>query len=243
MENHKFKPGDTILFTDGNLKMYISELSENGYETNAGFIPYFNDDQLRLWNIDDAVDGDIIFDDEVDTVFIFKELKDDKIFTHCSISTYEFSHLTDNPYGFNVDEETPDRYYSLSYESRRLKPATKEQCDLLFEVMNSRGYVFDYNKNELRLLYKQSEIKPMVSKNDKLIHHEIYNNSKIYSLTSYTKLFYTLNKEQQDQWRHEIEQAYINGANFALKLSHDMSYKENQQYFLDELTKRIKENI
>ena len=51
--------------------------------------------------------------------------------------------------------------------------------------------------------------------------------AKTYSFNIESLLFNQLTKEQQALWRKEIEQAYISGGEYGVKIARDLRYKEN----------------
>ena len=94
-----------------------------------------DEDTLRLWDVTkDAKDGDVLATD--DWVFIFKELN-----TNCKPVCY--CHY-DVDLGFVIDVNT---YISTG---STIKPATKEQRNLLFQKMYEVGYVWNDDKKELK---------------------------------------------------------------------------------------------
>ena len=91
----------------------------------------------RLWTIADAKDGDVLV------------AKDDRPF----IFTGEFDVQDDNPTaycGINSDDKFITGKGSHWTFKDGIKPATKEQQDLLFAKMKEAGYEWDSEKNELK---------------------------------------------------------------------------------------------
>ena len=93
----------------------------------------------HLWTVDDAQDGDVLFEDKMSTlpspfIVIFKK-KDsvNTISSHCFI-------------GFDGKfYEGEDYHYS-----ENLHPAIKEQRDILEKAMTDAGWKFDFKKKELK---------------------------------------------------------------------------------------------
>lgn len=146
----KFKVGDWIITKDKNVhKDYsickIVEIENNRYHLENG--DYLDIDTLEqygyyLWTIDDAKDGDVLAcgDKVYDCPFIFHNLTEKQNpRSYCGVNTLH--HFQDN------DEN--GGYWCNSDEVR---PATKEQRDLLFAKMKEAGYQWNPDKKELKLL-------------------------------------------------------------------------------------------
>lgn len=100
-------------------------------------------DYFRPWTIQDAKDGDVLSDEKP---FIFRGFGDREHphnpTAYCGItSSGTFILSTENEWW------TADDFY----------PATKEQCDLLFQKMHEVGYEWDDEKKELKRIDKQCE--------------------------------------------------------------------------------------
>jgi len=158
----KFKVGDWI--TDGEAVSHITSYSiDYGYqlETPKGTLFLSNDNvenKYHLWSIQDAKDGDVLA--AYDWVFLFKKLNTNgKPVCYCHY---------DIELGFAIDANT---YISTgSY----IRPAAKEERDLLFQKMKEAGYEWDADKKELkksqRMISAEAKEalcgKPAWSKND-----------------------------------------------------------------------------
>lgn len=134
----KFQEGDWVVFNPGCNAHQIVRVVENatshtyGYDTVDDY--YFNDteESVRLWNINDAKDGDVLACDTC--IVLFKKIDGLNIKCHC---TY---HFMDTPMFFVDTLQNKTAFY----------PATKEQCDLLFQKMKEAGYAWDKEKKELK---------------------------------------------------------------------------------------------
>lgn len=95
---------------------------------------------FHLWTINDAKNGDVLVCDD-ERPFIFKGLLDynhpDCPVAYCGID-YEDSFIVSSGVNFWTDDN--------------VKPATKEQCDILFQKMEKAGYKWDAEKKELTKL-------------------------------------------------------------------------------------------
>ena len=158
----KFKVGDWVVDGQG-FTHQIERVVENvtthtfGYDIVGG--GYFNDDNkcAHLWTIQDAKDGDVLVGNEDGVILMFRGIGntewDDVIDYHC----YYDCHRED----LIIQEDVE---YWGNIENNKLKPATKEQCDLLFQKMKELGYEWDAEKKELKKQKNKSNketIKPL----------------------------------------------------------------------------------
>lgn len=157
MVEPKFKVGDWVVYCNEDVDL-ITGIEENGYcINNGGYIPFICASDIRLWTIQDAKDGDVLAteDKNFTTPFvaiykslgdtIYKGLRDNLTFnSHCFI-------------GFNGNFYEGEDGHTIE----DAHPATKEQCDLLFQKMHEAGYEWDADKKELldyKLLINESEV-------------------------------------------------------------------------------------
>ena len=134
----KFKAGDWIIFN--GLTLYINEVTKGYYRTiSKGGIPnsydWNIDNAARLWRIEDAKDGDVLWhsDSASNGIFIFKEIRNDgKILCYCDYDSEDHFCLGE----YHTCCRTSSKY---------VKPATKEQRDLLFTKMKESNYAWDEN--------------------------------------------------------------------------------------------------
>lgn len=140
----RFEVDDWVLWTDGNIPMRIVSLDDIGYETDAGFIPFYHDEHLRLWSIDDARDGDILTNGDI--IVIFKKFEEpayrQHIVAHIGLDTTGDIQVTDETWELGIDNA---------------RPATKEQRDLLYREMTRAGYVWDHDAKELKIARQKYE--------------------------------------------------------------------------------------
>ena len=146
--NPKFKVGDWVVIYPGCNAHQIIKVVENttnhpygyGYDTVDGYS--FNDiaEGVRLWNIKDAKDGDVLYSGEV--IFIFNKI--DGEWLHCYCSCHK-----DGSFIRDYDLMTAE-YFNEVY------PATIEQRDTLFQKIKEEGYDWDSDKKEL---HKIEEVK------------------------------------------------------------------------------------
>lgn len=140
----KFKVGDWVLFMNKHESIYQVEKIENGYyilrHINGGIFKIrtlYNED-LRLWTIEDAKDGDIlsyITDDEDLWIMIYRSL-------------YEPYKNHVHYRALLVNDDFSDKG-TCCIDIDYLKPATKKQRDLLFQKIKESGYNWNSYKKEL----------------------------------------------------------------------------------------------
>lgn len=138
----KFQEGDWVVFNPGCNAHQIVRVVENttshtyGYDTVDDY--YFNDttEGVRLWNITDAKDGDVLYSLDSKQPFIFKNRKPhQQADVYCGINIFGKFFIE------NTEEciITADKYV----------PADKFQREHLFKKMKEAGYEWDSNKKEL----------------------------------------------------------------------------------------------
>ena len=132
----KFKVGDWI--TDGNITIQIEAIKNNCYLYSGDCTLYSIktvDKVYHLWNIADAKDGDILAASD-GSVFIFERVSSYSCIHYIAVDT--------------SGELVFNRGLNLAWESiNGVKPATKEQRDLLFQKINEAGFEWDSNKKKL----------------------------------------------------------------------------------------------
>lgn len=94
-------------------------------------------DHVRLWTICDAKPGDILATKNGYNILIFKNIK--------SSSGSGFSSY----YNYNNFSDYSD-FKEGSWSRDRFTPATKEQCDILFQKIKEEGYEWYSTTNELK---------------------------------------------------------------------------------------------
>lgn len=148
----KFKIGDWVIDKQGIVHQIVNVV-ENvtshtyGYDVVGG--GYFNDDVegVRLWTIQDAECGNILFhsDTASNGIFIFKEIRaDGKVLCYCDYDSED--HFC-----------TGEHHTCCWVTDKCIKPATKEQCDFLFAKMKEAGYRWNVDKKELIKFIRKEE--------------------------------------------------------------------------------------
>ena len=133
----KFKAGDWI--TDGDINLFqIAKIDNGWYCTDDDDRVCFDvvHDYYHKWTIADVKDGDVlVYEGEI---FMIKSYALwNKIVYHCC---YDGEILHKHSIYDSWRKEDFDKVH----------PATKEQCDLLFEKIHEAGYEWDAEKKELK---------------------------------------------------------------------------------------------
>ena len=156
----KFKDGDYIVYRDYVWKVFnISlekyyELLKINNEISTRSIEDV-DNNAHLWTIQDAKDGDVLHSTgwHNDCIFIFNSLdnwKFDEPDGDREVAT-GYCCLFVSADKIEFDIQGPD-----CVEVNTIKPATKEQRDLLFQKMKEAGYEWDADKKELKMIEQKT---------------------------------------------------------------------------------------
>ena len=212
----KFKVGDWIINPRTGLIKHIKNVllcDNNGnYEFESSSMSIDSvDNSFHLWTIQDAKDGDVLVTRKKQP-FIFKNYDEDTdyIYAYCGICDL----VKDN--SFYADDDQLWTCYSVAGD---VYPATKEQCDLLFQKMKEAGYEWDDKNKELKKIEKKpSDETPYPETLEKAIdlYYYSYGNGKgefeHLSLEKFKDIVYTFvsNYGQKPvEWSEEDED-YIN---------------------------------
>ena len=131
------KVGDWVVYCNDDVDL-ITGIEENGYcINNSGYIPFICASDIRLWTIQDAKDGDVLFTSSTASreTFIFKNI-DEKGNAKCY-------------FAYDSEDGFREGKYHFIGRATKCKPATKEQRDILFQKMHEAGYEWDAEKKEL----------------------------------------------------------------------------------------------
>lgn len=138
----KFEVGDWVIRNDivGGACCITQIHEPDYYLTNKHtFISFSEEDKYRLWTIQDAKGSDVLA--TLGCILIFERfLPKDGGVSYCH---YDFG-CSKPQFNFNKD----DNWYFG--KEAKVYPATKEQCDLLFQKMKEAGYEWDAEKKELK---------------------------------------------------------------------------------------------
>ena len=164
----KFKVGDWLYRnTLGVLPIIVEDYSElQGYKVVCRSTHYclqkgVVEREYHLWTIADAKDGDVLVSPDGSIIIYAGKIADNGLlYDYVALNKYKILR--------------PHEQISVSWlVQESVKPATKEQRDLLFKKMKEAGYQWDVNKKELRkiqLHYDIANFKPfdkvLVRQND-----------------------------------------------------------------------------
>ena len=149
----KYKDGDWIVY-DNNVYKIVNIPHDNYYECLGidNTIRVYDsciDDKSHLWTIEDAKDGDVLCTyecGEPKIVFIFKNTFKKISKKHCALSYYCY-------YSIMRHYFVPNSVTGcLGPNEEDIKPATKEQRDILFSNIKEAGYGWDKDKKGLKKL-------------------------------------------------------------------------------------------
>lgn len=146
----KFREGNYIVPRNiTSLKIWkVINIDEDGYysiqsianpeDDKVYHVPaFFLERDYRLWTIQDTKDGDVLVNGS--NIFIFHFLNDTRLMGYCHVNT-------DN--GRFYDDIGKNECFCLI--DAVATPATKEQCNLLFQKMKEAEYEWDAEKKELK---------------------------------------------------------------------------------------------
>ena len=172
----KFKVGDWVVNKFGD-SWHIDSLDNKNYQVsnvkgNYNYFPISKQDEMHLWTIQDVKDGDFLCC-KSGWMCIFKSLNN---YTN-TFSSYCF--MDSNKCFFNSGGEchTLDKEFINAYNGE-IHPATKEQCDILFQKIKEAGYKWNDETKTLEKL-----IKPKFKIGDK-IRHKDTNKDDVYEISN-----------------------------------------------------------
>lgn len=139
-----FKVGDWVVrkdgenFGNGRKFAQITNIDEEKYWFESG--TWLKKKEIRFWSINDAKAGDILVS-KTNKPFIYNgSFDDDSVSAYCGLNLLNEFMTTYPPYFWT--------------ENKDVRPATREQCDTLFEKMKEAGYTLDSEKKELNKITK-----------------------------------------------------------------------------------------
>lgn len=139
---NKIQVGDELTKNERGQLVNLSQLERVSKPRNK----QKTEESCHLWTIQDAKEGDVLvtrLSPEGDWIGMYKQSTGDTFKTHCYLSA--------------VGEFVINPNRCKNHGTYGLHPATKEQCDLLFQKIKEAGYEWDGEKKEL----KKIEYKPV----------------------------------------------------------------------------------
>jgi len=140
----KFRVGDWIIFAENHNSVYQIERLDNyryylRHYLGGALSVHFDNELIRHWTINDAKDGDVLVD-KYGNIGIYQGDKNAVTWNSCCYC------------GANKG------FYDEGSHEFPCHPATKEQCDLLFQKMHDAGYMWDSTNKKLLSLKAEPEL-------------------------------------------------------------------------------------
>lgn len=179
----RFKVGDWVVNKFGD-SWYIDSLDKKNYQVSDGkgnynYFPISKQDEMHLWTVQDAKDGDVLANDH--HILILKELVYDWSSNGTPFITLPKLHSVKAYCGIKSNgnfEIGKDNWCFCG--TLHILPATKEQRDLLFQKIKEADYEWDADKKELKKLVKPKfKVGDMV-RHKKTNRDDVYEISKVY---------------------------------------------------------------
>ena len=137
----KFHEGEWLQYRNAK-PFFVEEITKQGYVNGISCLPFEWEDEIHLWTIRDAKDGDVLATED-GRPFIIRcmvESKNDIPSAYCGINARPIE-------AFIITGYSPG---TSKWTNSKVHPATKEQRDLLFQKMKEAGYEWNAEKKELR---------------------------------------------------------------------------------------------
>lgn len=162
----KFKVGDWVVTNDDEVHQ-VKEINDNGCTgilDNERYLLNSWKDTYHLWTISDAKPGDVLAIGEL--LALFQEI--DRVNIEPKIKCYcSYDGLSSSRFKFFVPS-----IHSVSL----FHPATKEQCDILFQKIKEAGYEWNPENKELKKINKEDKELKQINKEIKtrlMTHQEL----------------------------------------------------------------------
>ena len=134
----KFKVGDWVVNSTTLNLCHVVKVEHGQYICDDCSFPITKENEYHLWTIQDARNGDVLAEDMIEShpspfVAICKKQDGELFETYCFIGH-------------------DGKFYKgeIGHVGEYVHPATKEQCDLLFQKMTDADYEWDSEKKELK---------------------------------------------------------------------------------------------
>ena len=131
----KFNVGDWLQYRNA-IPFFVEQVTGQGYVNGNSCLPFNWENEIHLWTIQDAKDGDALVASD-NSIFIFAGVVD-------GACKYYAALTSDHTVQINKDVE--DGYWETAIA---VHPATKEQCDILMKAMDDAGYTFNFELKKI----------------------------------------------------------------------------------------------
>ena len=141
----KFKVGDWII-TSENKVLQITSIEDTSYRFNNEsryWEIYYCDKECRLWTIQDAKDGDVLYAKGTKDSYFREYIFNFSLFTEDNVISTNFGYDV-----FHGTFDTKLSRFGREEDFVSVTPASKEQRDLLFTKMKEVGYEWANKKEE-----------------------------------------------------------------------------------------------
>lgn len=150
----KFKVGDWI--TDGNSVLHITSMDSGFYQFDDSYdVKAIIDKKYHIWSIEDAKDGDMLVSISNHPFIYNGKFTERTVGAYCGL----------NVYGEFLVNKFPER--CTWTDNKDIRPATKEQRNILLKEMHRVNYEWDTEKKELKKKEQTIEI-PFGTKDSEL---------------------------------------------------------------------------
>lgn len=174
----KFHEGDWVVNKFGD-SWHIDSFDEENYQVSNGkgnynWFPISKQDEMYLWTIQDAKDGDVL------------TCCDNKPFIFKGFFGLNFSNCLEAYCGITLENQFRYCNGKTFWTNQDVKPSTKEQRDLLFQKMADACYEWDSEKKELKKIEQNivDNVEPKFHPGDWVIDNIGY----IYQIESATEI-------------------------------------------------------
>ena len=201
----KFEVGDWVIYCGKTYQ--ITGLHHDTFTLTSCDGSYFfnnikstKEPVFHLWTLQDAKDGDVLcYKDEI---LLYKY--DIKNCTKQEITFGGFVYYC----CYDGKRFITDSLYSLTEQDKMdIHPATKEQCDLLFQKMKESGYEWDAEKKELKKIELRQEELTEFEKAVKQVMEEAIECGDTHNLKADADMLLSL--VQKPAWSEEDKERYI----------------------------------
>ena len=238
----KFKVGDWVFIEEvkgyKNGPFQIKTVDSFGYSFDEYHtIPFMYEDLLSKWTIQNAKPGDILFQDLMDgKTFIYNGINPEMAILYSFIISNDGEDVL--PYHIGKPNTGIG---NIEDNKNIIHPATKEQCDLLFQKIKEAGYEWDSETKKLKKIEQNlvDKIEPKFKVGDWIISN---NKKSTYQVIEVKRGIYVI-RDNADNYEYHIgiEECEKSGRLFTIYDAKDgdvlacplpKSYETKEQIFI-----------